>query len=188
LHDIARIHSKNPEQIITLENDYGSYTGKVNNHLRKHGHGKFTWKDGMTFEGEYNQDAMVKGIKTDPNGDVYDGECSQTGKNGFGKYTSHTGMCYEGQYKNDKKHGEGKIIHPDGSSYKGHWEHGLRHGAGTQIDANGDIFDGVWKDDKRHGFGTQKYGNGDDDFVGTWEHGEKIIHEHAETPEPEWVQ
>ena len=61
-----------------------------------HGKGKFTWGDGKTYIGQY-EDFMRKG---------------------FGKFYWNDNKYYEGQWLNNKQHGKG-IIHYDGKEVNG---------------------------------------------------------------------
>lgn len=68
------------------------------------GKGKYTWKDGRIYEGEYIMDK----------------------KHGFGKYTWADGRVYIGPWMNGKQHGEGKYILPNGTIKIGTWVDGVR--------------------------------------------------------------
>lgn len=63
-----------------------------------HGNGKYTWKDGRMYEGEYENDR----------------------KHGYGVYTWNDGKQYEGHWKNGKQDGEG-IYRKDGRDRRGFW-------------------------------------------------------------------
>ena len=63
----------------------------------RHGHGKYTWK----------------------NGDIYIGNWIRGQKNGKGKIAWTSGNFYKGDWKNDKRTGQGKIEWHDGGELDG---------------------------------------------------------------------
>lgn len=65
-----------------------------------HGKGHYRWKDGRSYEGQYQNDK----------------------KHGFGVYTWADGRKYAGQWINSKRQGHGKIISIDGIEREGIWE------------------------------------------------------------------
>ena len=69
-----------------------------------HGEGVFTWPDGRSYRGSYENDA----------------------KSGFGIYEWPDGKKFEGQWKNGNQDGEGIFTNSQGKSRKGIWENGKR--------------------------------------------------------------
>lgn len=100
-------------------------------------------------------------------GGKYIGSWENDRKHGRGKNVWANGNEYDGEWKNNKRHGEGKLKYCDGGYYTGHWENDKKNGRGVNKWANGDEYDGEWKDNKRHGQGTMKYTNGSF-YQGEW--------------------
>ena len=59
---------------------------------------------------------------------------------------------YEGECMNGEKSGFGKITFKDGSYYEGGYLNGKKHGKGIIRDANGQIFATVWENGKQINF------------------------------------
>lgn len=79
----------------SLEYENGTYEGYIKANKR-HGKGKYTWKDGNWYEGDWVDDL----------------------KDGTGKFSWTTGDCYEGEYKKDKREGAGIKIYANGDKYE----------------------------------------------------------------------
>lgn len=70
-----------------------------------HGQGKYTWKDGRCYEGQYERDR----------------------KHGMGTYTWSDGRQYIGMWKDGRQHGEGRYIAgPSERERVGVWLNGKR--------------------------------------------------------------
>lgn len=79
---------------VTFSN--GTYEGEFMSG-QKHGTGKFTFRDGSSYEGSWYYNLMQGfGVLTYPNGDTYSGYFMNGLKHGWGKYTS--GCCYYSGY------------------------------------------------------------------------------------------
>jgi hypothetical protein len=78
-----------------------------------------------------------KGVKTWPNGDRYEGDFVNDGKEGFGVYVWGRGVWegerYEGAYANDRRHGNGVYRWPSGDIYRGPWKDDAVAGPGTPM-------------------------------------------------------
>lgn len=104
--------------IIEKEGEFKNY--------KLHGQGKqSSWFDSSVKEGNFEDDELLNGKITYPNGDVYEGECKDGKPNGFGKLTStsngnidHGGTEYKGEFKNGKPHGKGKLKYEESNSKK----------------------------------------------------------------------
>jgi hypothetical protein len=79
----------------SLEYENGTYEGDIKANKR-HGKGRYTWKDGNWYEGAWVDDV----------------------KEGMGKFVWTTGDSYEGEYKKDKRHGAGIKIYANGDKYE----------------------------------------------------------------------
>ncbi|XP_071250275.1 radial spoke head 10 homolog B isoform X4 [Salvelinus alpinus] len=151
-----------------------------------HGHGLYTWADGVKYEGTiyYNQEATS----------WYEGELVNNNREGWGVRCYPSGNLYEGQWRNNVRHGEGRMRWlPLGQQYSGIWENGVQHGQGTHTwflrrvtgsqyplrneytgdfvqglrhgqgsfyYASGALYKGEWKDNKKHGQGKFIFKNG----------------------------
>ncbi|XP_045580233.1 radial spoke head 10 homolog B isoform X4 [Salmo salar] len=151
-----------------------------------HGHGLYTWADGVKYEGTiyYNQEATS----------WYEGELVNNNREGWGVRCYPSGNLYEGQWRNNMRHGEGRMRWLQlGQQYSGIWENGVQHGQGTHTwflrrvtgsqyplrneytgdfvqglrhgqgsfyYASGALYKGEWKDNKKHGQGKFIFKNG----------------------------
>lgn len=147
---------------------------------RRSGKGKYKWKNGNKYNGEWKDDlkdgfGVFENIKTKEkyegiflkgyrrkgktfykNGDVYDGY--------WGKHDKHRGVFPQGR---------GKIIYAVTSEwdkkkeYDGEWKNGRKHGKGKMLYVNGDKYNGHWYYDRKNGFGRMDYKNGNK-YFGEW--------------------
>jgi len=124
------------------------------------------------------------------NGDVYEGDFSNTSKKKHGKGTyifassseeddsesinTTKPMKYTGQYVSGMRQGHGTFTFPDGASYTGQFLFNAFQGLGTYTYANGDIYSGMWKNGKRHGSGTYVVKATESQLVGTWKDSELV--------------
>ena len=79
----------------SLEYENGYYEGDLKNNKR-HGKGRYTWKDGNWYEGDWVDDL----------------------KEGTGKFCWTTGDNYEGEYRKDKRDGVGIKVYTNGDRYE----------------------------------------------------------------------
>ncbi|XP_059147686.1 radial spoke head 1 homolog [Physella acuta] len=82
-----------------------------------------------------------------PNGDRYEGECTQTDlgsieRSGQGTHISSSGIIYQGSWKNDCMNGKGKLTHPSNASYEGEFVNNQFHGFGKYTWSNGSYYEG----------------------------------------------
>jgi hypothetical protein len=106
--------------IVTGELKYGKKDGK----------GKFTWKSGATYDGEWKDDL----------------------RNGFGTFANSNSKdwIYEGFFVDDLYEGKGIYKWPDGRVYEGLWKKGKQDGQGILFSADGaQIYDGLWAAGKK---------------------------------------
>ena len=67
------------------------------------GFGVFTWVDGRTYEGEYDNDKKHgHGVYKWQNGRIYDGFWANGVQDGVGKYTNSKGEIKFGKWQNGK--------------------------------------------------------------------------------------
>ncbi len=85
--------------ISTIGSGISKYKGYWQND-EKNGNGKEIFSNGNMYEGEYKDDAFLKGTYTFKSGHKYIGEFLDSKRNGFGKYYLEDGSLYfEGQFK-----------------------------------------------------------------------------------------
>lgn len=92
----------------------------------KHGKGEFTWPNGNTYVGDWEDDQM----------------------HGEGVLTRSDGRRYEGSFVAGKADGFGVQMWADGAIHAGTWKEGKQHGIGNYT-ANGKTKQGEWEDGAR---------------------------------------
>ncbi len=126
--------------------DEVKYAGEIDNG-QPNGHGKATYPDGSTYEGEW-KDGEYHGqgkFNSDNIGkpdNVYVGEFKDGLMDGQGTYTWSNGEKYVGEWENNKKHGQGTLTLPSGEKYEGNWNNGIWKGK---------RYDGEWKGEQNNG-------------------------------------
>ena len=100
-------------------------------------HGKFTWKNGHYYLGDFFEDKF----------------------HGYGIYKWGEDRTYEGDWLNGKMDGKGKLKLKDGSYYDGEFKQGKKCGNGIYIWNKEKYYKGSWINDKQNGFGLY-YKNG----------------------------
>jgi hypothetical protein len=92
----------------------GKFTGK----------GVWTAADGSKYDGEFENNKIIKGV-----------------------WTAADGTKYEGGFKDNERHGQGvETMAPCGTRYEGGFKDNERHGPGILTFASGTNYEGVWKD------------------------------------------
>ncbi len=113
---------------VTIKYVNGTYIGPVNENLKRHGVGIFTFGDGMVFEGSFDNDIITNGKFTYADG--------YTMSNNF-MYNSETHLVYvEGEIEKYDKNKDDK--------YVGEWHDGKPHGKGKRT-LKGQVYEGTWK-------------------------------------------
>lgn len=147
--------------------DEDSTGGGVSVASKKASTGQKQFIDGTYIGQLIGGKACGDGVKTWPDGAVYNGRWKDDKRCGKGQMTYASGDCYNGGWKNDVRCGDGvyEFIRDEGSQwngdrYVGRWKDGKKHGRGVYIFASGDNYDGEWKEDMRWGKGTHKFGAG----------------------------
>lgn len=95
-------------------------------------HGKFLWKNGNYYLGDFSDDLF----------------------HGYGIYTWGKDRIYEGNWSLGKIDGKGKLKLKDGSYYDGEFKEGKKWGKGIYVWNKDKYYDGDWKNDKQNGFGV----------------------------------
>lgn len=108
-----------------------------------------------------------RGVYKYSNGAVYDGEFSDSLKNGTGVMVWQNGDKYMGDWKAGYRTGKGNYYFADGGSYTGDFFKGGFDGKGTRIYKDSSHYIGDWKADKRNGKGKLIY-KGNYDYEGDW--------------------
>ncbi|TYJ39814.1 hypothetical protein E1A91_A04G095200v1 [Gossypium mustelinum] len=144
----------------------GSLLGNV-----PEGRGKYVWKVGCVYEGEWRRGMRQGTGKIQwPSGTVYDGEFSGGYMHGTGTYIDSNKLTYKGRWKLNLKHGLGYQVYPNGDVFEGAWIQGTPEGPGKYTWANGNVYLGNMKGGKMSGKGTLTWTNGDS-FEGSWLNG-----------------
>ena len=118
------------------------------------GNGEETFDDGSSFNGFYLAGKKKHGKFLWKNGNYYEGEFSEDLFHGFGTYQWRGQQKYEGNWKKGKMNGKGKITYVDGSYYDGEFCDGIKCGKGIYFWNKDRYYEGEWKDDKQNGYGT----------------------------------
>ena len=97
-----------------------------------------------------------KGLRIDPNVEVYYGNFKEGKKSGKGEEVKQDGRIYTGFFKNDVYEGEGQVVWPEdhklvtgGGLFKGSYKNGKRSGKGKQWINGKLLYDGNWENDTR---------------------------------------
>ena len=123
------------------------------------------------YEGEFADDvANGQGKFTWKNGDVYEGEWKEGRRHGEGscffavastEYPVKASEIYEGSWQRGKFHGQGKLFMADGSTREGTWvRNSLREGVGKTYFDSGDVYEGGMVKETMHGMGTYTHADG----------------------------
>ncbi len=182
-------------QAVALDPRY--YQGEKNEAGEPHGFGKYSYVEGDTYEGMWengfkhgqgtwtyvNNDRYVgswefghkhgKGIWYVANGDRYEGDFFNDARNGFGIYYFHTGDKYSGTYVDDIKEGHGEYIAKVSTPCRDH------HISGKYRYYEGDIYVGEFHNNNRHGQGKLWSKNGDlfiGNFVDHYKSGKGVLY------------
>jgi hypothetical protein len=96
--------------------------------------------DRVSFSGEWEEDAKVRGVMIYRDGRKHEGEFSNDAAHGKGLTKFLDGSVYQGDYKNGYYNGHGTYTEPDGYKYVGSWHGGKEHGVGETRFSDGDIY------------------------------------------------
>ena len=131
--------------------------------------GKFVMKNENK---DYYYKGQIKGIYASGYGWFYDsknlnsyeGQWTNSMKNGYGLEICKDNSAYVGTFYNGKKNGIGYYRWLDGSSYEGEWRNNKLHGCGIFKFKDGSIYVGEWKDNRMHGIG--QFSSGIKTYIG----------------------
>jgi len=112
----------------------------------RHGKGVFILPGGRKLEGTWQDNEIVEGTYTMPDGTRYVGQWKYREKNGRGELTFPDGRHYIGEFKSGQRHGKGTLFYPDGRKYEGDFNFGERTGQGTLIYPDGKTQTGKFQD------------------------------------------
>ena len=157
----------------TLIFDTGhEYTGEFKDGVR-HGEGILLMPGGRKIVGVWENNEVVSGTYTEPDGTVYEGQWMYRERNGRGTLTFPDGRKYTGDFKSDQRHGQGTMLYPDGRQYVGDFFQGKRTGHGTITYPDGRRYSGEFKNGIISGQGMMIYPDGRKQ-AGTFRDGEFI--------------
>lgn len=147
------------QQIHVLP-DGSSYQGNLIGG-KKQGYGILTDKDGVRYEGEFDNDAMNGHFTVAyPDGARFEGYLEDGLYSGYGILTDANGVCYEGDFVKGAFSGKGTQTFPDGAKYEGWWRNGQRQGNGTFTYVGGTTLEAIWHDNRPDGNVTLRYSDG----------------------------
>ncbi|MGD2099088.1 MAG: 2-isopropylmalate synthase [Desulfobacterales bacterium] len=126
----------------------------------RHGKGVFILPGGRKLEGTWQDNEIVEGTYTNPDGTRYVGQWKYRERNGHGELTFPDGRRYVGEFKSGQRHGQGTMWYPDGRKYAGDFQFGERTGQGTMTYPDGREYTGGFQNGERSGQGTLTYPDG----------------------------
>jgi hypothetical protein len=136
---------------------------------KRHGNGKYTFKNKGFYDGEWFENRMEGyGLLYFPSGRLaYEGEWKMNKFNGNGvlysenpnlqKKANYRKICsvksdawvrYEGAFLNDARNGFGILYYVDGSQFKGQFQNDTACGRGRFVTPEGDSVEGMWDGNK----------------------------------------
>ena len=133
-------------------------------HGKLHGHGKLSWHDGRSYQGQFRQNqkhGMGKMEIPGTNGKItiLDGQWKCGKLDGQANIWFANGDIYHGLVKDGKPHGQGlmkqgRFMNSEASVYIGEWSLALKSGYGVLDDIKaGEKYMGMWSNDMKNGQG-----------------------------------
>jgi hypothetical protein len=161
----------------------------------ENGYGKYIWDSGASFEGEWKNGEIFKGLYIWEDGTKYEGELKNGQRNGYGinntneytyegnwkdnmfhgygKYITKSGYFYEGYFYENKYNGKGKEVFSDSSViYIGDFVMDYKNGKGKWIQQGKFVYEGDFVNDKFEGKGIMTYNDGHK-YIGYWKNDKK---------------
>jgi len=126
----------------------------------RHGDGVMLMPGGRKIVGVWENNEIIEGTYTQPDGTTYEGQWKFRERDGQGTLTFPDGRKYIGEFKSGQRHGQGTMTYPDGRKYVGEFNNGERSGLGTMTYADGRKYTGGFKAGERNGHGTMIYPDG----------------------------
>jgi hypothetical protein len=126
----------------------------------RHGDGVMLMPGGRKIVGVWENNEIIEGTYTQPDGTTYEGQWKFRERDGQGTLTFPDGRKYIGEFKSGQRHGQGTMTYPDGRKYVGEFNNGERSGLGTMTYADGRKYTGEFKAGERNGHGTMIYPDG----------------------------
>ncbi len=126
----------------------------------RHGDGVLYMPGDRKIVGTWQNNEIVEGTYTQPDGTRYVGHWKFRERNGQGTLTFPDGRKYIGEFKSDQRHGKGSMTYPDGRKYVGDFNYGERSGSGTMTYPDGRKYTGEFNAGERNGHGTMIYPDG----------------------------
>lgn len=192
LNGIIKLLSKNSAMYHQLQSGMvafpdGTYTGSyIGVNKRREGIGKFVFKDGSYYTGEWENDKMhgkgefksMEAVKISgdltPNrkGVIYKGEWVEGKIQGKGTLKD-VGIYYEGNFVDGRIEGNGSVKYTSSGewTYDGEWKDFKFHGKGIRL-RNGGKYEGEWKDGMEDGKGIFTASSGAV-YDGEWKYGKE---------------
>ena len=121
-----------------------TYTGAFKNGKRN-GDGVLLMPGNRKIVGVWENNELVRGTYSKPDGTTYEGQWRFRERNGQGTLTFPDGRKYTGAFKSDRRHGQGTMTYPDGRKYVGTFKFGERSGQGTMVYPDGRRQEGTFK-------------------------------------------
>ena len=139
----------------------GEYIGQLINKIRE-GYGKFTYKDGKFYLGNWKSDHQYgKGILYFNNKIKYEGDFVNEEYEGKGKLFLNNGDIYIGDFSKGKFEGYGEYCFKNGEKYMGEFANGLENGKGILYNKDGSMnYEGDFKNSIKEGRGILYYPDG----------------------------
>lgn len=128
----------------------------------RQGFGIYTYKNGISIRGGWENDVCKKGIISYPNGTRIDAEHieSISPLTVRGKMIQSGKIVYEWDIVNGKQSGNGTYYDEKNGTYTGEWLDGDQHGRWTLTLPKGHTISGTWEKGKLAGIGTLTRANG----------------------------
>lgn len=140
----------------------GEYVGERNSFNRFHGHGVYTYTNGVVFDGQWvDGRKQGEGKQTQGDGSVYTGQWMDNLQTGKGNMRWTNGDQYEGDWSAGRMHGRGVFVRKNGERFEGSWNQGKRQGSGVLNKPDVGVIAGQWDNDQLSGIATVTFANGD---------------------------